>query len=342
MPPAQVRLRPNGNLGPMTRVFSGVQPSGSLHIGNYLGAVRQWARDQRDNDSLFCIVDLHALTLEHDPAELRARTIETMAGLCAAGLDPDLCTLFVQSHVPEHTGLSWLLECTATFGELQRMTQFKEKAEGKESVRAGLLTYPVLMAADILLYDTDRVPVGDDQRQHIELTRDVALRFNSRYGDTFVVPEGAVPPTAARVMDLQEPRRKMSKSVDSPLGTVAMLDPPDELRRKVRKAVTDTDGEMRYDPEHKPGLANLLEIFGALTDRKPDQVAAAYERYGPLKDDLAEALVEELAPVRERHAELVADPGGLAAALAKGAAKAQSLAAPVLDRARAAVGLLEP
>jgi tryptophanyl-tRNA synthetase len=324
----------------MTRVFSGVQPSGSLHIGNYLGAVRQWARDQYTDDSLFCIVDLHALTIEHDPAQLRDRTIETMAGLCAAGLDPDVCTLFVQSHVHEHSELSWLLECTATYGELLRMTQFKEKAEGRESVRVGLLTYPVLMAADILLYDTDRVPVGDDQRQHIELTRDVALRFNSRYGETFVVPEGTVPRTAARVMDLQDPRRKMSKSVDSPLGTVAMLDSPEELRRKIRKAVTDTDGEMRYDREAKPGLANLLEMFGAVTDRTPQDVAATYERYGPLKDDLAEALAEDLRSVRERHAELVADPGSLTEALTKGAAKAQSLAAPTLERARASVGLL--
>ena len=302
----------------MTRVFSGVQPSGSLHIGNYLGAVRQWVRDQTD-ESLFCIVDLHALTIDHDPAELRSRTIETMAGMCAAGLDPDVCTLFVQSHVPEHTGLSWLLECTATYGELQRMTQFKEKAQGRESVRAGLLTYPVLMAADILLYDTDRVPVGDDQRQHIELTRDVAIRFNARYGETFVVPEGSVPPTAARVMDLQDPRRKMSKSVDSPLGTVAMLDPPDELRRKVRKAVTDTDGEMRYDRTAKPGLANLLDLLAAATGRTPQEVAAGYTRYGDLKNDVAAALCDLLRPVRERRVALEGDLPSVHAVLQRGA-----------------------
>jgi tryptophanyl-tRNA synthetase len=326
----------------MTRVFSGVQPSGALHIGNYLGAVRQWAKDQYEHDSLFCIVDLHALTLEHDPAMLRSRTLETAAGLVAAGLDPDVCTLFVQGHVDEHTSLAWLLECTASYGELRRMTQFKEKAEGQESVRAGLLTYPVLMAADILVYDTDRVPVGDDQRQHIELTRDVAERFNARYGQTFVIPDAAVPAAGARVMDLQHPTRKMSKSVDSPLGTVGMLDAPDEIRHKVRRAVTDTDGEMRFDRERKPGLANLLEILAAATDRRPEDVAAEHGRYGELKDAVTDALVAALEPVRERHVELVADPAGLADVLRKGADKARGMASPTLARAREAVGLLAP
>jgi tryptophanyl-tRNA synthetase len=326
----------------MTRVFSGVQPSGTLHIGNYLGAVRQWAQDQHEHDSLFCIVDLHALTLDHDPELLRSRTLETAAGMIAAGLDPDVCIVFVQGHVTEHTSLAWLLECTATYGELHRMVQFKDKSEGRESVRAGLLTYPVLQAADIVLYDADRVPVGEDQRQHVELTRDVAERFNTRYGQTFVVPEAAVPKTGARIMDLQHPTRKMSKSVDSPLGTVGMLDTPDEIRHKIRRAVTDTDGEMRHDREAKPGLANLLEIFGAATGRKPEDVASGFERYGELKDALADELIAVLAPVRERHAELVADPGGLASALAKGADKARAIAAPVLARAREAVGLLAP
>jgi tryptophanyl-tRNA synthetase len=326
----------------MTRVFSGVQPSGTLHIGNYLGAVRQWAEDQHRHDSLFCIVDLHALTLDHDPSLLRSRTLETAAGLIAAGLDPDVCILFVQGHVGEHTSLAWLLECTATYGELHRMTQFKDKSEGRESVRAGLLTYPVLQAADIVLYDADRVPVGEDQRQHIELTRDVAERFNGRYGTTFVVPEAAVPATGARIMDLQHPTRKMSKSVDSPLGTVGMLDTPDEIRHKVRRAVTDTDGEMRYDRERKPGLANLLEIFGAATGRRPQDVAPGFGRYSELKEALADELVAALQPVRERHAELAADPGGLAAALTKGADKARAIAAPTLARAREAVGLLAP
>jgi tryptophanyl-tRNA synthetase len=326
----------------MTRVFSGVQPSGSLHIGNYLGAVRQWARDQHEHHSLFCIVDLHSLTVEHDPALLRERTLETATGLCAAGLDPDVCILFVQGHVAEHTGLSWILECTASYGELQRMTQFKEKGRQQASARAGLLTYPVLMAADILAYDADRVPVGDDQRQHVELTRDLANRFNSRYGPTFVVPEAAVPAAGARVMDLQHPTRKMSKSVDSPLGTVGMLDGNDEIRHKVRRAVTDTDGEMRFDRELKPGLANLLEIYGAATGRKPEELAGEHSRYGELKDAVADALVAVLEPVRQRHAELAGDPGGMAAVLAKGADKAREIAGPTLARAREAVGLLAP
>jgi tryptophanyl-tRNA synthetase len=323
----------------MARVFSGVQPSGSLHIGNYLGAVRRWAAEQAQHDSIFCVVDLHALTVEQRPEQLRQQIFETATGLLAAGLDPDVCTLFLQSQVHEHTGLSWILECTATMGELRRMTQFKEKGHGRESVPAGLFTYPVLMAADILLYDTDSVPVGDDQRQHVELCRDIAVRFNSRYGTTFVVPEAAVPPAGARVMDLQHPERKMSKSVDSPLGTVGMLDDPEEISRKIRKAVTDPDGEVRYDPVHKPGLSNLLEIFAAATSRTPQQVASSYERYGPLKEDLAQALVELLSPVRERHAELVADPGGVTALLDKGADKAAAMAAPTLERARRAIGL---
>ncbi len=324
----------------MTRVFSGVQPSGSLHIGNYLGAVRQWALDQHEHEALYCIVDLHALTLDIDPQDLRSRTVETAIGLLAAGLDPDVCTIFVQSHVAEHTQLTWLLECTTSFGELRRMTQFKDKSHGQESVRVGLFTYPVLMAADILLYDADRVPVGDDQRQHVELTRDVAIRFNARYGDTFVVPEAAIPKAGARVMDLQRPTAKMSKSVDSPLGVVGMLDSPDEIVRKVRRAVTDTDAEVRYDPVNKPGLSNLLQVFGAATGRSPDAVASGYGQYGPLKNDLAEVLVELLAPVRQRHAELSADPGSVASLLDKGASKAGAIAAGTLRRAQNAIGLL--
>src|SRR5487761_2293156 len=232
----------------MARIFSGVQPSGTLHLGNYLGAFRQWVQAQHDNDALYCVVDLHALTLDIEPRALFANTLETACGLLAVGLDPSRCTLFVQSHVAEHTGLSWLLECTSTYGELRRMTQFKNKGAGQESVRAGLLTYPVLMAADILLYDSDRVPVGDDQRQHLELTRDLALRFNSRYGTTFVVPEGVTPAAAARVMDLQDPTRKMSKSEASVLGTIGILDAPGDVERKI-----------------KPGVSNLLEIKVART-----------------------------------------------------------------------------
>src|SRR6202521_5021206 len=278
----------------MARVLSGVQPSGDLHLGNYLGAFRNWVADQHQFDALFCVVDLHALTLDYDPAALAQKTLETAENLLAVGLDPSVCTLFVQSHVPEHPRLTWLLECTATYGELRRMTQFKEKSGEQETVRAGLLTYPVLMAADILLYDAERVPVGDDQRQHLELTRDVATRFNNRYGKVFVVPEPAVPKVAARVMDLQEPTRKMSKSVSSPLGTVLVLDSPEEIDRKVRKAVTDTETEVRYDPVAKPGVSNLLELLSASTGGDPAELAARYVNYGQLKADVAEALAELL------------------------------------------------
>jgi tryptophanyl-tRNA synthetase len=326
----------------MERVFSGVQSSGAPHVGNYFGAFRQWVADQYVADSIFCVVDLHALTVEHDPAQLRARTLETAAWLFASGLDPEVCTVFAQSHVPEHTGLSWLLECTATYGELRRMTQFKEKSKGNESVSAGLLTYPVLMAADILLYDADKVPVGDDQRQHLELARDIAVRFNGRYGETFVVPAAVVPKVAARVMDLQHPERKMSKSVNSPLGTIDLLDGPEAVAQKIRKAVTDNEGVVRYDPEEKPGLSNLIEIFAAASGRSIEEVTASYDRYGPLKADLAEALVEVLTPVRERYLEITADPEAVPALLQKGALKAGAIASETLRRARQAIGLLEP
>jgi tryptophanyl-tRNA synthetase len=325
----------------MTRVFSGVQPSGALHLGNYLGAFRQWVADQAEFDCLFCVVDLHGITGDHDPAELRRRTFDTAAGFLAAGIEPERSTLFVQSHVHEHAELSWLIECTVTFGELSRMTQFKDKAKGGQgSVRAGLFTYPALMAADILLYDTDRVPVGEDQRQHLELTRDVAVRFNRRYGETFVVPEAAVPRHAARVMDLQHPEAKMSKSERSPLGTIDLLDTPDEIRQKVRKAVTDTDGEVRFDPEAKPGLSNLLQLMAAVSGLSIDEVVGRYERYGPLKADLAEALVEALRPVRERYATFTADPAEIAALLDQGAEKASGIASKTLARAKEAMGFM--
>jgi tryptophanyl-tRNA synthetase len=288
------------------------------------------------------VVDLHALTLDHDPAVLADKTIETAESLLAVGLDPALCTLFVQSHVPEHPRLTWLLECTATYGELRRMTQFKDKGGEQETVRAGLLTYPVLMAADILLYDADRVPVGDDQRQHLELTRNVAARFNNRYGETFVVPEAAVPKLAARVMDLQEPTRKMSKSVSSPLGTVLVLDTPEEIDRKVRKAVTDTETEVRYDPVAKPGVSNLLELLAASTGGDPADLASGYVNYGQLKVDVAEALVELLAPVRARLLELRGQRNYVESVLAEGAAKARAVAGPTLDRAMRNAGLLAP
>ena len=324
----------------MTRVLSGIQPSGALHLGNLLGAVRNWVVDQHEADSFFCVVDLHALTSVQDPAALRDNTLHLAQLLIACGLDPAVCTLFVQSHVRAHTELAWLMECTVSFGELRRMTQFKDKSDKAEFVSAALFTYPALMAADILLYDTDRVPVGDDQRQHLELTRDVAIRFNSRYGDTFVVPEAAIPKAGARVMDLQQPSNKMSKSLDSPQGTIGVLDPLKDIEKKIKRAVTDTDGEVRYDPAAKPGVSNLLSILAACTGRTPEQAAEGYSQYGPLKADTAAAVVDTLTPIQRRFEELRADPAETARLLAVGADKAASVADEVLGRARNAIGLL--
>ncbi len=326
----------------MTRVFSGIKPTGPVQLGNLLGALRHWVTDQDEADTIFCVVDLHALTVPQDPAELRSRTLELASLLIAIGIDPSRTTLFVQSHVPEHAELSWLMECTAAFGELRRMTQFKDKSDNAEFVSAGLFTYPALMAADILLYDTDRVPVGDDQRQHLELTRDLAIRFNSRYGDTFIVPEAAIPKVGARVMDLQHPTRKMSKSEDSPQGTILVLEDLDSAAKKIKRAVTDTDTEVRFDPDNKPGVSNLLSILSACTDTAPDALAGQYTRYGDLKTACAEAVVETLRPIQQRYAELSADPGGTAALLAEGAQRARSIAVPVLERARTNIGLLPP
>ena len=322
------------------RVFSGIKPTGRVHLGNYLGALRHWVDDQHRADSFYAVVDLHALTVEHDPAELRAMTGELVRLLVAIGLDPAVCTLFVQSHVAEHTALSWIMECTASFGELSRMTQFKDKSQGRESVSAGLFTYPALMAADILLYQAHRVPVGDDQRQHLELARDLAIRFNSRYGDTFVVPEAAVPPVGARIMDLQVPTSKMGKTTGSPQGTIHLLDPPEEIERKVRRAVTDSETEVRYDLEAKPGVSNLLSILGAVTGRSPREVAGGYPSYGPLKADVASAVVELVRPIQDRYRQLEADPSTTAKILTEGADKARAVSRTTLRHAEAAVGLL--
>jgi tryptophanyl-tRNA synthetase len=323
----------------MARVFSGIQPTGEVHLGNYLGAVRRWVRAQHEDDAIHCIVDLHALTIPQDPAVLRAKTLEVTQILVAAGLDPEVCTLFAQSQVPEHSELGWIMECTAGFGELRRMVQFKEKSAQAGFVSAGLFTYPALQAADILLYRTEKVPVGDDQRQHLELARDLAIRFNSRYGDTFVVPEHAIPPVAARVMDLQQPERKMSKSQESPQGTVVVLDDPDTIARKFRRAVTDSEAEVRYDPDAKPGVSNLLSILAAATDGDPEALAEEYTQYGPLKDDTAAAVIKLLAPLQSRFAELVADPGETDRILATGAAKARAMAGPTMARVRGRLGL---
>jgi tryptophanyl-tRNA synthetase len=324
------------------RVLSGIQPTGDIHIGNFIGAVRNWVTAQDEHDAFYCIVDLHALTVPRDPAELRQKTLETAMILLAAGLDPDRCTVFVQSHVHEHPELAWVLECTASLGELRRMTQFKDKAAkgGEESARVGLFTYPVLQVADILLYDADLVPVGEDQRQHIELARDLALRFNGRYGDTFVVPRAIVPAVGAKIQDLQEPAKKMSKSADSPQGTVLVLDPPDVVERKIKRAVTDSAEGVAYEPDTRPGVSNLLTMLAVATGRAPAEIAEGYTQYGPLKADAAAAVVEFLRPLRERFAELAADPGGTASLLAKGADKAQAIAAVTLARAKNAVGLL--
>jgi tryptophanyl-tRNA synthetase len=329
------------------RVFSGIQPTGEVHLGNYLGAVRQWVAEQDEHDSLYCVVDLHAMTTPFDPATFAAATRRTATMLLAAGLDPQRCTLFVQSQVPEHTELTWILNCVATFGELRRMTQFKEKssasgAGGQESVSVGLFDYPVLMAADILAYDTDRVPVGDDQRQHLELARDLAIRFNHRFGETLVVPEAAIPKLGARVMDLQNPTAKMAKSATSPQGTVPVLDDPAAIAKRFKSAVTDSETEIRYDPATKPGVSNLLEILAASTDRSVDAVTGDLdgEGYGTLKTATADAVLELLRPVQERFAELEADPKRVDDALALGAEKATAMASKVVERARRAVGLL--
>jgi tryptophanyl-tRNA synthetase len=325
----------------MARVLSGIQPTGDIHLGNYLGAVRNWVDDQHTQDAYFCVVDLHAITVPRDPAELRARTLELTLLLVAAGLDPEVCTLFVQSHVHQHSELSWILECVASVGELRRMVQFKEKAkDSEESARVALFTYPVLQAADILLYDAERVPVGEDQRQHLELCRDIALRFNHRYGDTFTVPEAVLPRVGARIMDLQKPTAKMSKSADSPQGTVLVLDDPAVIERKFKRAVTDTGAEVTFDPDEKPGVANLLAICAAATGRRPEEVAEGYSQYGPLKADTAEAVVELLRPVRERYHKLAADPEAVRATLRTGAEKAEAVAGATLARAREAIGLL--
>lgn len=328
----------------MARVFSGIQPTGDLHLGNHLGAIRQWVTHQDDDDAIYCVVDLHALTGAYDRDTLAARTRTTAAVLLAAGLDPNRCTLFVQSHVRAHTELTWILNCVATFGELRRMTQFKDKSAGQESVSAGLFDYPVLMAADILAYDTERVPVGDDQRQHLELARDVAQRFNHRFGDTLVVPEAAIPPVGARVMNLQEPTAKMSKSAESPQGTVRLLDPPDVIRKKFRSAVTDSGHDIVHDPEAKPGVSNLLEILSAVAATPVAELESKFEGsgYGDLKTAVGDAVADFLAPLRQRSEELAADPAELDAALALGADKARRQSAAVLTRVRDAVGLLTP
>ncbi|GHJ34736.1 tryptophan--tRNA ligase [Streptomyces sp. TS71-3] len=331
----------------MARIFSGVKPSGHLTLGNYLGAMRRWAEvDQHRAEALFCIVDLHALTVAHDPARVRRLTRQAATLLLAAGLDPERCTLFVQSHVDEHARLSYLLECVATDGEMRRMIQYREKSAREQakggSVRLSLLTYPALMAADILAYGTEEVPVGDDQAQHVELSRDLAVRFNQRYGRTFVVPRATVPGVAARVMDLQDPTSKMGKSHESGTGIVYLLDEPEVVRRKILRSVTDSGREIVYDRAGKPGVSNLLEILAACEGGDPEELSGAYESYGALKKDAADAVVELLRPLRERHRELAADTEYVDEVLRSGAERARAVARPRVDAAHRAIGLLPP
>ncbi len=320
------------------RAFSGIQPTGTIHLGNYLGALRNWVKLQETTDGVYCVVDLHALSVPREPGEIYRATIEAAKDLIAIGIDPEESVLFVQSQVPQHTELTWHMQSVAAFGELRRMTQFKDKSETNEFVSAALFTYPTLQAADILLYDTEIVPVGDDQRQHVEFTRDIATRFNSRYGDVLVIPEHRIPDAGARIMDLQHPENKMSKSADSPQGTVLLTDSEAEVAKKFKRAVTDNDGDVRFDPENKPGVSNLLTILAVATDGDPISLAESYTQYGPLKTDAAAALYELIRPIQERRAEL--DDATTIDLMKLGADKAEAIAAPVMDRVRAAVQLL--
>ena len=326
----------------MTRVLSCIQPTGDVHLGNYLGALRNWVSGQHEADAFHGIVDLHALTVTEAPGVIGDTTFRLAAMLFAIGLDPDVATIFVQSHVVQHSQLCWVMECTASYGELSRMTQFKDKSAKREGdfISAGLFTYPALQAADILLYDTNEVPVGEDQRQHIEITRDVAMRFNYRFGDTFVIPQAVTPKVGARIMDLQDPTSKMSKSADSDAGCIMMMDDPAEIARKFKRAVTDSDNEVRFDRATKPGVSNLLEILAVATDSTPQELANKYSQYGPLKSDAGDAVIELLRPIQARYNELITDRGGLASLLRKGSDKAGHVAAATLDRAYTAIGFL--
>ena len=328
----------------MTRVLSCIQPTGVVHLGNYLGALRNWVSGQHECDAFHGIVDLHALTVTDRPGVVGPSTLELAATLFAVGLDPEVATVFVQSHVPEHSQLGWIMECTVSYGELSRMTQFKDKAAKREAdfVSAGLFTYPALQAADILLYDADEVPVGEDQRQHVEITRDIALRFNGRFGETFVVPRVVTPKAGAKVTDLQDPTAKMSKSASSDAGIVYLSDEPAAIMKKFKRAVTDSDGEVRFDRAAKPGVSNLIEILAACTGRDPQSVAAGYSQYGPLKNDTGEAVVALLTPIQSRYRELLGDRAELSRLLRLGAEKARAVAARTLERAHDNMGLLRP
>ncbi|MEO3743924.1 tryptophan--tRNA ligase [Plantactinospora sp. B5E13] len=327
------------------RVFSGIQPTAdSFHLGNYLGAVRNWVTMQETHDTFYCVVDLHAITAGHDPATLRQRTRLAAAQLLAVGLDPERCTLFVQSQAPEHAQLAWVLNCITGFGEASRMTQFKDKSakQGADRSSVGLFTYPILQAADILLYQADAVPVGEDQRQHLELTRDLAQRFNSRFGATFTVPAPHIVKDTAKITDLQDPTAKMSKSSSSPAGIIELLDEPARSAKKIRSAVTDTGREIIFDPEQKPGISNLLTIYSALTGRTIDDLVQAYDGkgYGDLKKDLGQVVAEFVEPIRQRTHHYLDDPAQLDKLLAVGAEKARAVAAATLRQVYDRIGFL--
>ena len=326
----------------MTRVLSCIQPTGEVHLGNYLGALRNWVSGQHNADVFHGIVDLHALTVTQEPGVIGRNTLQLAAVLFAVGLDPDIATVFVQSHVPEHSQLSWIMECTVSFGELSRMTQFKDKSAKREAefVSAGLFTYPALQAADILLYDANEVPVGDDQRQHIEITRDIAIRFNHRFGETFVIPKSVTPASGARVMDLLNPSSKMSKSGDDDSGVIYLLDDAAKIEKKFKRAVTDSETEVAFDRERKPGVSNLLEILASATNTTPQKAAETYTRYGDLKSASAQAVIAMLTPIQSRYNELLNDKGELMRLLHKGNARAQEVAGATLSRAQKAIGFL--
>jgi tryptophanyl-tRNA synthetase len=313
------------------KIFSGIQPTGDKTLGNYIGGFRQYARTQELGEAYFCIVDLHSITVEYDPEDLRERTLDLFAMLVATGLDPERSTVFAQSQVTAHAEASWLLSSVTSYGQLGRMTQFKEKAEQREFISSGLFTYPVLMAGDILLYQTDVVPVGDDQRQHIELARDIAERFNARFGETFVVPEGIFPEVGGRIMDLQEPTKRMSTTSGTPQGTVRVLDDPDVIHKKFRSAQTDSGREVLRGAD-KPGITNLIAILAVMTDRSPEEIERAYDGagYGDFKRDVGDAVADVLTPVRERYLELRADESELRRLLALGAERARKASAPTL------------
>ena len=326
----------------MTRVLSCIQPTGSVHLGNHLGALVNWVSGQHDGNVFHGIVDLHALTVTDTPGVIGQQTLDLAAMLFAVGLDPNVATVFVQSHIHEHSELSWIMECTVSFGELSRMTQFKDKSAKREGdfISAGLFTYPALQAADILLYDADEVPVGEDQRQHIEITRDIAIRFNHRFGETFVLPKATHPKAGARVMDLQDPTSKMSKSASTDSGIIYLLDDNSTIEKKFKRAVTDSDGVVVYDRENKPGVSNLLDILSAATGNNVESLAASYNQYGPLKKDTGEAVIALIEPIRSRYHELMADPAELSRLLMIGNDRARNVAAATLSRAHKAIGLL--